>query len=192
MGSLSQGSLSFRRYYIKDEIGNPIDFLGSKSQEISSYRFRGIDQDPEKEISMGWVSIHSLLDNEFNIEDIYFKEHVIFSMRVDKRIIPTNLFKAHLERTKLNYLEKNNKTKIFKEELQMLKQKLRAELLKTFYPIPYVYDISWNMKTNIVSFYSTSKTLNEDFVELFYSTFKLRLRLFDAVSMYRGEKENKE
>lgn len=183
MGSLTTGRLAFRKYRIDEKL--PSNFVLDKMREIRAHRFRDIPQESDKESSMGWVSIRNLLDTELDPDMIMDRDHMLLSLRVDMRKIPTRLFNAHLEKATEKYMMDKGKNKISKDEKQTIKYKLKMRLLKYVLPTPYVYDLAWNLKTNQVYFFSTGKTINDDFCALFYSTFKLRLRTVDCVSLFR-------
>lgn len=174
MGFLS-ASASFVRYKIIDAV--PKGIWPQVTDLLQEHCFQDIDQSSE-ERSFGWVSIDNMLDNSFNDAPVYKGEYLAFALRVDTRRISPAVFKKHyqlhLEEARAKIREQG-KHFIGREQKKELKEQVRLRLMTRTLPIPAVFDVVWNPRSNRVFFASTQAKMRSLFEDLFTQTFKLHL-----------------
>jgi DNA recombination-dependent growth factor C len=170
---LLRGSASFSRYFVN---GAPQEnYLDEYPQTIMRYSFHGFDEESDEERSIGWVSVMNIFDTGFEQRQFYMYPYISLSFRVDTRKVPSNALKQHC-------LEAEHKVKVMenleylpKERRKELKEMTLNQLLKRAIPRTNTYDMIWNIKSNQLIFGSTSNKICDEFAEIFFKTFNLRL-----------------
>ena len=172
MGIL-KGALSVRRYRVHGEL--PDDFRNIFQQGLQRHAFRESSDVTLRRESQGWVEIQNLLDMGF--EDLnrwLFDRYLVVGLRVDKRTIPTKLFKAHLEKREIAWCLEHNRERCPVPVRAELKDLLEAELLSRSLPRIQVFEFCWNTTDGWLIFHSLSESANERFRKLFFQTFGLK------------------
>ncbi|MCK7512511.1 MAG: hypothetical protein MZV70_56405 [Desulfobacterales bacterium] len=77
----------------------------------------------------------------------------IFSLRVDRKSIPSKLLKKHLTLETSKRLAKTSRRFLAKDEKQALKDKVTAELAVRVPSTPNVYDLMWDYEKSSVLFF---------------------------------------
>ncbi|MCF8039696.1 MAG: recombination-associated protein RdgC [Desulfohalobiaceae bacterium] len=174
MGFLS-ASASFVRYRIIDEV--PKGIWPRVTDLLQEQCFQDIDQSSE-ERSFGWVSIDNMLDSNWSEAPVNKGEYLAFALRVDTRRIPPAVFKKHyqiaLEESMAKAREQGKKF-IGRDQKKELKEQVRLRLMTRTLPVPAVFDVVWNSRTNRVYFASTQAKMRSLFEDHFTQTFKLHL-----------------
>ena len=156
------------------------DLYAWTSRQLAANRFNPIDQGNE-ELSLGWVHLDDPKSSEFDSPAVCWRDHyLMFTMRRDKRAVPSAILKAHLEREQDKILAENpGFTKVPKQKKEDLKEAVHAMLLSQTLPTPATYDAVWDTHTGFLTFSSLSPKVIEMFEELFKKTFEgLRLSAF--------------
>ncbi len=171
MGILS-GAVSFCRYQVKGEL--PEDFWDFAGLRLKKFALRDID-DTSEEKSAGWVSLDNIFDKEFRYANHAKGNYLTFSLRIDVRRIPSQVFKKHYQREEEAYKNGKVHKKLFQKEKQELRERVKIILLPQMIPVPYAYDVIWNIADGIVYLGSLQEKIREQFMELFKKTFELDL-----------------
>lgn len=172
MGAL-RGSISYSKFFVRGDL--PEGFRDTFVERIGLRAFRPLDAAEEAEQRAGWCSIESPLDCELDHPKIYFNSYLNLGYRVDRWQIPAPLFKAHFAEAERAHLAKKGREKLGRQEKEELtavvSRRLRAQLL----PVMKVIDLSWNLETGVLRFWSQSPRVHEGLGELFEDTFGLSL-----------------
>jgi len=170
---LLRGSASFSRYFVNGI--PPENYLDEYTNNITRYCFRGFDESSDAERSIGWVSVMNIFDAAFEQRQFHMHPYLSLSFRVDTRSVPGNALKQHC-------LEAEHKIKIMerldyipKERRKELKDFTLNQLIKRAIPRTNTYDMIWNVETSMLIFGSTANRICDEFTELFYKTFDLKL-----------------
>jgi len=170
---LLRGSASFSRYFVNGS--PPEDYLDEYAQNIDRYSFRGFDESSDAERSIGWVSIMNIFDTAFEQKQFHMHPYLSLSFRVDIRKVPSNALKQHC-------LEAEHKIKIMehleyipKERRKELKEFTLNQLIKRAIPRTNTYDMIWDVETSMLIFGSTAAKICDEFAEIFFKTFDLKL-----------------
>lgn len=150
------------------------------TKQLAGNRFNPIDQGSE-ELSVGWVHLDDPRVSDFDTPAACCREHyLMFTLRRDKRAVPSAVLKAHLERAQEEYLAENpGMTRVPKQKKEDLKEAVRGMLLSQTLPTPATYDAVWDTRTGILTFSSLSPKVIELFEEQFKKTFEgLRVSAF--------------
>lgn len=172
MGAVS-GSISYTLYHVEGEL--PDGFKDDFLERIAEFRFRDLTPESEDEESMGWVVQGDLLSTDFTRYNTFLNEYLVLSLRMDRWSLSAALFKATYERRAREEADKRGKKKLSRTESDALKDALRAEFKSQMMPSASMVDMIWNVDSGKIRFWSHAKKKNEQFVELFESTFGMRI-----------------
>jgi recombination associated protein RdgC len=170
---LLKGSFSFARFGVEGQM--PQAFLNFVNNRIKANSFRDSPKSTEEK-RLGWVSITDVLDAEFEKANYALGDYLIFSLRIDRKMIPPKLMAIKVMEEERRFLAQNGKSRINKQATAGIKDKVKLELLTRLDPVPSFYDVCWALGQNTIYFSSLSDKVADDFVDLFKKTFSLNLR----------------
>jgi hypothetical protein len=169
---LLKGNFSFARFHVEGQL--PQAFLTFVNNRIKANSFRETVKSTEEK-RLGWVSVTDILDAEFESANYALGDYLIFSLRIDRKMIPPKLMKIKVMEEERQYLLQSGKSRINKQIAGGIKDKVKLELLSRLDPVPSFYDVCWALGQNTVYFSSLSDKVADDFVDLFKKTFSLSL-----------------
>jgi len=173
MGILS-GAVSVRRYVVLGEV--PEGFRDAYIEALNDNAFREPISRVRKEEQVGWVSHHNLLDTEFDDLNVWLYNHYAhFHLRVDKKTLPANLFRANLEKRVAAWCEEQKRERCPRAIRDELKEQLEYELLQKTLPRVRLYEVLWNVAEGWLVFHNQSAAPNDLFRKLFRATFGFSL-----------------
>jgi recombination associated protein RdgC len=172
---LIKGTLTLSKYRVVGSL--PDNFKNFIDKQIKAFAFRELPMG-ESEKSAGWTSLKDVLDTNFEYANYLLADYLIFSLRVDRKIISPSLLKLKVLEAERQLIADKGKGKIYREEQAEIKERVYRSLLRQTLPIPSFYDICWNVSHGRLLFGSLSEKAGEDFEDLFKRTFKLTLQRF--------------
>lgn len=172
MGAVS-GTLTYKLFFVRDEL--PPKWKSAFVKRIEQNRFEELTPDDEDEESMGWVVLDRPLQTDFDLHSFLYNHFINLSLRQDRYVIPSALLNAHLAEATRTYLRENDKKKLSKFEKEDLKEMVKRELKEQQLPRMRILDMSWDIRTGRVRFWSHSNKMGELFQGLFHDTFGLKL-----------------
>lgn len=171
--AITSNTTSTRRYRVEGQL--PENFHDELREHIQKYAFREMEASNIKEISIGWVPVNNPFGAE-EIDDSFDKDgYITLSMRIDKKSIPSQTFKAYIFKEEQKHLEASKKERLSYNERKSIKEAVLVKLLQQALPISAVYDFFWDINTGNLFFFGTSDDLNNKFIELFEESFHMRL-----------------
>lgn len=179
MGLLSS-AVSITRYKVDGELKQPV--LENLRSGLKKNAFSEID-DQVSEKAVGWTLFDSPYKPDFKGSSHVIGNLFVFSLRIDKKIIPGKIIKKHtaletekrLHQIGRGYLTANEKKMVKDHVLNLLSLRIPAT--------PNIYDLIWNHETASLWFFTNLKGANEDLETLFLKSFELMLiRLFPYTS----------
>jgi len=170
---LIKGNFTFMRFEVEGQL--PQAFTTFINNRIKGNAFREARNSTEEK-RMGWVSLTDILDTDFEKANYALGDYLIFSLRVDRKVVPPKLMKIRLMEEQRRFLAEKGQTRIGKAANENLKDKVKLELLTKSDPVPSFYDVLWAVGQNRVYFSSLSDKVADDFVDLFKKTFSLGLK----------------
>jgi len=90
---LLKGNFTFSRFSVEGQL--PQAFFNFINSRIKANSFRDASRSTEEK-RMGWVSLTDILDNDFEKANYALGDYLIFSLRIDRKIIPSKLMKIKL------------------------------------------------------------------------------------------------
>lgn len=172
---LLKGSFTFARFHVDGQL--PPAFLHFVNSRIKANAFRNVLKSTEEK-RLGWVSLTDILDSDFENANYALGDYLIFSLRIDRKLISPKLMKIKLLEEEKRFLAQSGKSRIHKQMSTAIKDKVKLELLTKFDAIPSFYDVCWAVGQNTVYFSSLSDNVADDFVDLFKKTFSLSLKRY--------------
>jgi len=175
MGLISS-THSMSRYHIEGE------FDGSTMEAVREGLIQNAIPEIESEydeISAGWTPFESPYKPNFEKYSFIFGTYFLFSLRIDKKSIPSKLVQKNMtleiekkkEESGRDFLSKNEKAEIKEMVLDILMHKIPS--------IPNIYDILWSYEEKTLILFSTQKAANELFETLFLNSFNHKpIRIF--------------
>lgn len=194
MPTLFKGSATYRRFQLAGDM--PIDIRGALTQNALKHAFRPLGpEDPTLERSAGWVNIHDHLDADLTGQKLFFDDHMLFALRIDKKAVPNSILRARIQQAEKARLEEIGREVLTRAERRALRDGVRLNLMQAVLPSMITFDVAVDLTGRQVRFWSTTRGVLEEFMELFETTFKLSLlplgayglasRALDSVQMER-------
>jgi len=175
MGILSS-SVSITQYRVEGKLSDPI--IERVATGLKKYAVEDIDNDSSDK-AVGWTCFYNPFSTDFNQFPFLTGTYFIFSMRIDKKTIPSKIIQKHyflemkkkLEISGRDFLSKSEKKEIKDHVIHLLNLRIPAT--------PNIYDLIWNYESGTLWFLSNLKGANEELETLFTRSFNLKLlRLF--------------
>jgi DNA recombination-dependent growth factor C len=170
--AILSSAASITRYRVDGKIKGSITERvaeGLKKNAISE-----IDDSDNEKIA-GWTAFETPFQPSFDGYSFVYGNLFIFSLRIDRKQIPTKLIKKQLTLETSKRLEKTNRRFLSKDEKQTIKEKVVAELTIRIPSTPNLYDVIWDYEKSSVYFFSNLRSANQDLEELFKRSFMLSL-----------------
>jgi DNA recombination-dependent growth factor C len=172
--SILQGGLTVRRYRVIGEVKDT--FRDDFEEALQRYAFHEPRSAAYGEEVEGWVLVQNLLDTDFSLRDRWLvNQYLIAALRVDKRVLPAKLFRAHLDKRLAAWCQENARAKAPASVRGDLREALTVEMLARTLPRVSVYELCWNVADGWVLFGNTSDAANDRFRKRFRKTFGLEL-----------------
>ena len=184
MGILSS-SASVVRYRVKGKVKEPL--LDTIAHGLNKYRISETDNNSDDKIS-GWTSFINPYLPDFSGSSFMYDPYVVFSLRIDKKSIPSKTIQKQYVTEITRRLANKNKTYISLHEKKEIKDRVVASLGMRIPATPNIYDVIWFPEKSTLWFFSTIKSANEEVESLFLKSFALSLiRLFPYTQAFYME-----
>jgi len=175
MGLLSS-SVSITRYRVKDYLEEPV--IETVAAALKQNSISEID-DHASEITAGWTSFNNPYQPNFEGSSFVFGTYLVFSLRIDKKSIPSKIIQKYYTIEMAKKLEATGRRYLSKSEKEMIKDHVINVLSLRIPATPNIYDVLWNYEGESLWFFSNLKAANQELESLFSKSLKLTLiRLF--------------
>jgi len=175
MGMLSS-SVSITRYAVKGKIKG--DLLKTIMGGLKKNTITEIDNEQIQKTS-GWTSFSNPYLPDFENTSCIIGTYFVFSLRIDKKNIPSKIIKKHYAHEMAKKLAESQKEYLSINEKKALKESVTSSLSLRIPATPNIYDVLWNYEGSFLWFFSNQKKANEEFEIIFSKSFNLTLiRLF--------------
>lgn len=175
MGLLSQ-SVSITRYRVQGQLEEPV--LETIARVLKRHSVLDIDNDAAEK-SCGWTSFENPFAPDFEGSKHLFGSYLVFSLRVDKKSIPSKILQKHFVIEETKRLAASGRRFFSRNEKKLVKEEVLHRLSLRIPATPHIYDLIWNYEDGKLWFFSNLKAANEELETLFSESFKLSLiRMF--------------
>ncbi len=171
MGLLSS-STSVTRYSVEGQLEEPI--LDSIAAGLKRHAISEIDDHPS-ELGAGWTSFKNPYVPDFESSSFVIGTYLVFSLRVDKKSIPSKLVQKHFAGESARRLKETGRDFLSANEKKMIKDHVVNMLNLKMPSTPHVYDVVWRYEQGEVWFFSNLKSANEQLETLFAKSFRVQL-----------------
>ncbi len=186
--AIFKGAMTLRRYHAEGEV--PDDFRTLFIESLNEHAFREPRNPEVGQETVGWCSIHNLLDTNFDDTTRWLYNHYLTAgLRIDKKALPSKLFKAHLEKRIAAWCAEHGREKAPSAVKREQKELLEQEMLARTLPRVAVHEFCWNIVEGWVLFHSTSEGPNDHFRKLFRTTFGVALTPMSPLDLVSDEEE---
>ncbi len=186
MGFFS-ASCSLYRFQLAEKL--PTQVWSNLLELLRQNRFREIE-DSSQERGYGWVNIEDMLDTQWESSSPFKGSYAAFALRLDTRRISAAVYKKHY-RIALNQLqekvEQNGGKFVSREQKNELRERVRLELLSRTLPVPAIFDVVWDARSDIVYLVAGQAKIKALFLELFYQSFGIGLEPLTPYRMARNQ-----
>lgn len=169
----SKGSISYLLYHVDGEPGD--GFEAEALERIHEFRIQELRPDSDVDSLTGWCVLDDMLDTEFTRDKVFRGEYLTLGLRVDRWSLPGALLKARIRRAEDELKARTSRQRLSKSDREQVRNAVSLELKKQLVPSANVIDLVWNLRKRQLRFWTQSAARNEHFVELFESTFGIRL-----------------
>ncbi|MFC1886693.1 recombination-associated protein RdgC [Thermodesulfobacteriota bacterium] len=153
MGILSQ-AVSITRYRVDGDIEKPI--LETVANGLTKHAMTEID-DEATEVIIGWTSFENPFKPEFEGRSFSIGEYLVFSLRIDKKNIPSKIIKKYCALEALKALAKSGRDYLSAKEKKMIKEHVINVLMLRIPSTPNIYDIIWHYEKSELWFFLQSE-----------------------------------
>jgi len=174
MGFL-KGPMTFSQYRVTGEVS--ADFSKIFDEQIKKNAFPDF-MGAAAEKAVGWTDIADPLDTAFAYAKYNFGSYLMFSLRIDRKIIPPKLLKIKNLQAERDYLASRDVARIYRTQREEIKEAVRNDLLKKVPLIPSFFDVCWHPHERRLLFSSLSDKMNDDFHSFFHESFDFSLQPF--------------
>jgi DNA recombination-dependent growth factor C len=168
-----QGSVSYRQYRLADHLPN--NWQTRLLEGCIAHLAKEIDPNSEDTRHIGWCDAKSPMSTQLTLDRIVSNDYVVLAMRVDTLNVPKGLLRFHCDQEELKVLKETKKEALTRYEKGEIRDVVEKRLRNRLFPSVKWVDMVWNIQTGVVRFFTTSKGLNEEFVELFEEGFGISL-----------------
>jgi DNA recombination-dependent growth factor C len=175
MGLMST-SVSVSRFRVEGKLEKPeVETIaqGLKQNAISEI------EDAAAEKTLGWVPFRNPYRPLFEDRSFVVGEYLVFSLRIDRKSIPSKVIKKEFAEESARRLAKSGRPYLSRSEKKMIRDEVAHRLILRIPATPNLYDLIWSLNQQSLWFFSTLKSANEELETLFAKSFRLTLvRLF--------------
>lgn len=168
-----RGSVSFARFRV--ERADKGDVKRSITGALKAHVFEPIDRKGEEDRATGFVELENPDGFEFSAGSVFYGERALFGFRVDTIRVSSATLRDELQRWETGFKNENERKPSRAEKSEMkgaIRQKLRNRAPEN----TKVHDLAWNLKTNQLQIWTSSRKQVEEIVAAMESAFSVKLQ----------------
>lgn len=174
--AILSSSVSITQYRVEGKLSDPV--LETVARGLKKNAVEEIDSESSDK-AIGWACFNDPFSTDFDLSPFLIGTHLVFSMRIDKKSIPSKIVQKHYTLEMKKRLENSGREFLSKTEKKEIKDHVLHVLNLRIPATPNIYDLIWNYESDSLWFFSNLKGANEELETLFSRSFKLKLiRLF--------------
>jgi hypothetical protein len=171
MGIVSP-TTALTRYTVEGNLdGSVLEIIAAG---LKKYAIGDIDGNPSEQTA-GWTGYKQPFEPDFNGSSFILGPYIIFSLRVDKKSIPSKMVQKHIAVESAKRMKETGRDILSSNEKKMIKDYVINKLNLKMPSTPNIYDVVWQVEKKDLWFFSNLKTANEHLETLFAKSFHLHL-----------------
>ena len=177
------GAVTFSRFRSAPAGDPPSDTKRWLSKGLKSGLFEPIDlKKTEDERAAGFVELENSDSTDFTTGSVLYGEYALFGFRVDTVKVPAPVLKAELSKWEKNFTKENDRPPTRGEKSEN-RASIKHMLRQRAVPFTKVHDVSWNLKTNQVHLWASSRKTVEEILFAIEEAFDVKLQPLVPVSL---------
>lgn len=157
----ARGVLSYTLFRVSTEIAH--GWKDALLNGLTRGRISPVDVALGKDRAIGFATFFDPLDTEFTIEKVVFGELALFSLRVDKLVVPASTLKLHTRQRISQVLAETRREKLSRQEKEEIAAQVRRDLLQRALPSISAFEVVWHVSARCVRIATTSQSVAEEF-----------------------------
>jgi recombination associated protein RdgC len=167
------GTVSYRQYRLAKEL--PQNYFPYLLEGCIKHLAKEIDPLGTDTRLIGWCDAQSPMSTQLTLDRILLNDYLVVAMRIDTLNVPKGLLKLQCDQEEKRILKESKKESLTRYEKAEIKEAVEKKLRVRLFPSIKWVEMVWNTATGVIRFFSTSKGLNEQFMELFAESFAINL-----------------
>lgn len=157
---IRRGAISCSRYRVAGDVPKK-DVRRWLTKALTARAFEPIDPKGEEDRAAGFVEIEDQRATTFAVGNVFDGDYALFAWRVEKIRIPSAIVRAELSEWSQKFEAKNGRAPGRREKGEQ-KELVRKMIRAKTEPSTKVFDVSFELKTNEVLVWGTSRGIVEE------------------------------
>ncbi len=169
-----RGTVSFSRYRVEQDKKRAADVRRWFVKALQSQVFEPIDRKGDEDRAAGFAELEDPEATSFSTGSLFFGERALFTWRVDTLRVNAAQLREELARWEQNFVKENDR-KPAKSERSKTRAELRSMLRGKARPVTKTHDLAWNLKTNQLQIWSSSRKVVDEVLGAVETAFEVKL-----------------
>lgn len=169
-----RGSVTFSRFRVEPAEGTSTDWKRTLPRALRAHAFEPIDKASEEERATGFVELEDSDSTEFSPGSLFQGEYALFGFRVDQLKVSASALRAEMDKWAAAFV-KEQQREPSRAERNERRSALRQAMRSRAEPRTRVHDVSWNLKSNQLQVWASSRTAIEEVQLAIESALKVKL-----------------
>jgi len=169
----TSGSVSCVVYRVAESL--PEDFKEKAQKGLKRYAFQPINPARNEDRAAGWVNPLDLLSTDLRLDRQLLGDYLYLGVRIDKKSPNRAVLAARVQTAVAERLKDGQRKRLGADERRAIQAEARNKLLAETSASTAVYEALWNVEAGWLFFSSHGPTANNEFLDLFASTFELEI-----------------
>lgn len=178
---MTRGVASYTSFRVLSAPGP--DFKAAVLDGLVRGRISNIDVDLGRDRTTGFAVFADPLDTDFTAEKVFADPLVLFSLRMDRLVVPRSLLRLNVRRRVAEVLAATRRERLPREEREELEVAVRSDLLRRALPDITACEVVWDTQANRVRLWSTSPLLVEEFMSRAREFLKVELQPLNLIGI---------
>lgn len=172
---LTRGAVTFSRFRVRPGAKElPADLSRSLGRALRARAFEPLDRTGDEERAAGFVELEAEDGVAFAPGSVFRGDHALFAYRIDTLKVPSSQLQAEFKKW-LEAFEAENDRPPTRGEKSRAKTELRDMLRKRVEPSVRIHEVSWNLKTQELSIWTSNRRAIEEVALAIESLYELSL-----------------
>ncbi len=178
---IARGVVSYTPYLVEGALGS--DWKAAVLDGLIRGRVTTIDAGLGRDKAIGFAVFSDPLDTDFTEEKVFADPLVLFSLRMDRLVVPTSTLRLHVRRRVAEVLEATRRHRLPREEREEIEEQVRTDLLRRALPAITACEVVWDTRSGRLRLASTSPAMGEELMVRMREFLGLELKPLNLVGV---------